>query len=80
MSEQERTGPVDDATVPQEPGAAAPAPGTEDAAAPGDEREFGVRGAVERGPAELSDEGEPVPGRPHAALDDADPARSTDDL
>jgi hypothetical protein len=80
MSDQERTGPADDASVPQEPGAAAPAPGTEGAAESGGEREFGMRGAVERGPAELSDEGEPVRDRPHAALDDVDPARSTDDL
>ncbi len=49
-------------------------------AAGGGEREFGVRGAVERGPAELSDEGEPVRDVPHASLEDGEPARSTDEL
>ena len=46
----------------------------------GGEREFGVRAAVERGPAELSDEGEPVRDLPHASLEDGEPARSTDEL
>lgn len=43
-------------------------------------REVGVTAAVERGPAELSSEGDPVPDNPHIALEDRDPARSTDDL
>ena len=43
-------------------------------------RPLGVTAAVERGPAELSDEGEPVRDTPHASLEDAEPARSTDDL
>ena len=45
-----------------------------------DQREVGVRAAVERGPAELSSEGEPVRDVPHASLEDREPARSTDDL
>jgi hypothetical protein len=44
------------------------------------EREVGVTAAVERGPAELSSEGDPVPDNPHIALEDREPARSTDDL
>ena len=43
-------------------------------------REVGVTAAVERGPAELSSEGDPVPDTPHIALEDREPARSTDDL
>ena len=43
-------------------------------------REVGVTAAVERGPAELSSEGDPVPDNPHIALEDREPARSTDDL
>ncbi len=43
-------------------------------------RPVGVTAAVERGLAELSDEGEPVRDNPHASLEDAQPARSTDDL
>ena len=43
-------------------------------------REVGVTAAVERGPAELSAEGDPVPDNPHIALEDREPARSTDDL
>lgn len=44
------------------------------------EREVGVTAAVERGPAELSSEGEPVREDPHISLEDREPARSTDDL
>ncbi len=43
-------------------------------------REVGVRAAVERGPAELSTEGDPVPENPHISLEDREPARSTDEL
>ena len=43
-------------------------------------REVGVTAAVERGPAELSDEGEPVREDPHASTEDREPARSTDEL
>ena len=45
-----------------------------------DGRPVGVTAAVERGPAELSDEGEPVRDDPHVSLEDDEPARSTDDL
>jgi len=45
-----------------------------------DGREFGVTAAVERGPAELSSEGDPVPDNPNITLEDREPARSTDDL
>ena len=74
--------PADDAAVEQQQGDATPAPGGGDAAQPedGDSREFGVRAAVERGPAELSSEGEPVRDLPHASLDDAGERRSTDEL
>lgn len=44
------------------------------------QREVGVTAAVERGPAELSSEGEPVHEDPHISLEDREPARSTDDL
>ena len=74
------TNPADEASVDQAAGSATPS----DGAATGDDgtggREVGVQAAVERGPAELSDEGEPVRPRPHASLEDADQARSTDDL
>lgn len=43
-------------------------------------REVGVTAAVERGPAELSSDGDPVPDNPHIALEDREPARSTDEL
>jgi hypothetical protein len=43
-------------------------------------REVGVTAAVERGPAELSSEGDPVPDNPHIALEGREPARSTDEL
>ncbi len=59
------------------------APGTGSGAAVGgdpDLRPVGVTAAVERGPAELSDEGEPVRNNPHASLEDREQARSTDDL
>jgi hypothetical protein len=48
--------------------------------ASGEGREVGVTAAVERGPAELSSDGDPVPENPHIALEDREPARSTDDL
>lgn len=54
------------------------APETDSAEAGG--REVGVA-AVERGPAELSSEGEPERPLPHASLDEgAGKTRSTDDL
>ncbi len=43
-------------------------------------REVGVTAAVERGPAELSSERDPVPDSPHIALENRKLARSTDDL
>jgi hypothetical protein len=43
-------------------------------------REVGVSAAVERGPAELSSEGDPVPDNPNISLEDREPARSIDDL
>lgn len=76
--DQNPPGAADDAHVDQGPGVGQ---GLEDAS--GDDeprREVGVTAAVERGPAELSDEGDPVPDDPHIALEDRDPARSTDDL
>lgn len=71
-------GPADDAQVPQTPGAADTDLPSEPTGG-GHEREVGVTAAVERGPAELSDEGEPVRETPHSGEDD-EPARSTDDL
>jgi hypothetical protein len=75
------TGPsehADTASVPQSTGLAA------SDAAGGDEpdaREVGVTAAVERNaPTGLSDEGDPVRDNPHSALDDHEPAPSTDDL
>lgn len=50
------------------------------APAGGGNPDYGVTAAVERGPAELSDEGEPVRPTPHVALDDEPIPRSTDDL
>jgi hypothetical protein len=76
-------GPVDDPSVSQLFGQRSggdPGGGTggrdDDSGGP----EVGVSAAVERGPAELSSDGEPVPDNPHASLDDAEPARSTDEL
>ncbi len=43
-------------------------------------REVGVSAAVDRGPAEMSSDSDPVPEHPHASLDEAEPARSTDEL
>jgi hypothetical protein len=43
-------------------------------------RAVGVTAAVDRGPAELSDEGQPVRDNPHVSLEETEPARSTDDL
>jgi hypothetical protein len=72
-------GPADDAHVTQEPGVAEGLDQSRPAGG-GHEREVGVAAAVERGPAELSDEGDDVPDTPHAAQDEEEPARSTDDL
>lgn len=72
-------GAADDAHVDQHTGSGSSlgdAAATEGAA----EREFGVRGAVERGPAETSSQGDPVPDNPNISLEDREPARSTDEL
>ena len=50
------------------------------AADEGPAREVGVTAAVERGPAELSSEGDPVPDNPNTTLEGREPARSTDEL
>lgn len=71
-------GPADDAHVTQSPGAGEGLE-TSQPAGGGHEREVGIAAAVERGPAELSSEGEPVPDLPHTGEDD-EPARSTDEL
>jgi hypothetical protein len=71
-------GPADDAHVAQTAGVGEGLE-TSQPAGGGHEREVGVAAAVERGPAELSDEGAPVPETPHTG-DDDEPARSTDDL
>jgi hypothetical protein len=78
MNPPAEPGPVDDAQVDQRPGGAE---GLSDAQ-PGDgsEREVGVTAAVERGPAELSSEGEPVHEDEHISLTGEEPARSTDEL
>ena len=70
-------GPADDAVVGQSPGVGSGAEGGADSSdAPA--REVGVTAAVERGPAELSSEGDPV--RDDARERDREPARSTDEL
>lgn len=69
----------DDATVDQSAGTASGLPDSEPAGG-GHEREVGVGAAVERGPAELSSEGEPVHEDEHVSLTGEEPARSTDDL
>ena len=74
----DRVGPADDAVVDQQTGTAGGAQGGGGDGGAG--REVGVSAAVERGPAELSSEGDPVPENPHASLEDREPARSTDDL
>ena len=74
----EPVGPADDAVVEQQPGTGSGAEGG--GGQDGPDREVGVTAAVERGPAELSSEGDPVPEHPHASLEDREPARSTDDL
>lgn len=71
-------GPADDAAVDQAPGTARGLPESRPAGG-GHEREVGVGPAVERGPAERSSEGDPVPENPHTESTD-DLARSTDDL
>jgi hypothetical protein len=76
---EQRPGPADDAHVAQAPGSGAGLPDSQPAGG-GHERAVGVGPAVERGPAELSDEGDPVPDDQHASRDDREPARSTDDL
>ena len=75
------TGPsedADEARVEQSTGTASDLGEAEGGDAP--HREVGVTAAVERGPAELSDEGEPVREDPHASTEDREPARSTDEL
>jgi hypothetical protein len=72
-------GPADDANVDQAPGAGSGLPQSPPAGG-GHEREVGVTAAVDRGPAETTSDGDPVPDNPHASLDDREPARSTDDL
>lgn len=70
---------ADEADVDQGPGVGQGL-GDSGAAAEDSGREVGVTAAVERGPAERSAEGDPVPDTPHIALEDREPARSTDDL
>ncbi len=73
------TGPstgADEPAVDQSIGNSSSSGGSDDS----DRRSVGVTAAVERGPAELSGEGEPVRDNPHVSLEDAEPARSTDDL
>jgi acyl-CoA thioesterase len=72
-------GPADDVSVEQQPGQGAGL-GADAGPDPAPHRETGVRSAVDRGPAQTSDEGDPVPEHPHAALEDGEPARSTDEL
>jgi hypothetical protein len=75
-------GAADDAAVDQRTGAGSGASG-EPVAEPsggGGGRDVGIPAAVERGPAETTTEGEPVPENPHISLEDREPARSTDDL
>ncbi len=79
MSSDDQGGAADDAVVEQSTGTASGAEGgahSDDAPV----REVGVTAAVERGPAELSSEGDPVPDNPNTILEDREPARSTDDL
>jgi hypothetical protein len=80
MSTGTEQGPDDGPVVEQQTGAAAGAEGGGDAGDTATEREVGVTAAVERGPAELSSEGDPVPDNPHISLEDREPARSTDEL
>ena len=75
----EQPGPVDDATVEQTAGEGSGLAQSRPAGG-GHEREVGVTAAVERGPAELSDEGEPVREDEHVSVTEEEPARSTDDL
>ena len=72
-------GPADDAQVAQRPGEGTGLAESQPAGG-GHEREVGVTAAVERGPAELSDEGEPVRPDEHVSVTGEEPARSTDDL
>lgn len=72
-------GPADDAQVPQSPGEGSGLAQSQPAGG-GHEREVGVTAAVERGPAELSDEGDPVPTDEHLSITGEEPARSTDEL
>lgn len=75
----DQPGPADDAVVEQSAGTASGAEGGADSEDP-PAREFGVTAAVERGPAELSSEGDPVPDERETRLQDREPARSTDEL
>ncbi len=75
----DEVGPDDDRVVEQHTGTAAGAEGGADSEDTGT-REVGIAAAVERGPAELSSEGDPVPDNPHISLEDREPARSTDEL
>jgi hypothetical protein len=68
---------ADAAEIEQERGSASGAVGGD---AGGASPPVGVTAAVERGPAELSGEGEAVPENPHASLEDREPSRSTDGL
>ncbi len=71
---------ADNATVEQETGAASGLEGAGQSHGDSDAGPVGVTAAVERGPAELSDQGEPVRENPHASLESREPARSTDEL
>lgn len=75
----DRTGPADEQQVAQQPGAGTGLPDSAPAGG-GHEREVGVTPAVQRGPAETSSDGEPVPDAPHESDEQRQPARSTDDL
>jgi hypothetical protein len=70
----DQPGPAD-AVVPQSPGVGSGAESSADSPDP-PAREVGVTAAVERGPAELSSEGDPEPDDDR----DREPARSTDEL
>ncbi len=75
--EQGPSSAAEDAVVDQAPGSGS---ALEGASGEDESRPVGVTAAVERGPAELSDEGEPVRDNPHTSLEDREPARSTDEL
>ena len=76
----DQPGPADDAEVAQSPGEGSGLTQSQPTGG-GHEREVGVTAAVERGPAELSDEGELERGDDDGDGDgDGEPARSTDEL